>query len=68
MNEGAQLKPIATNQWYQDYQQGECCLISHYHLIGEPKVDPERNPVLQEVLDQYVKNFILAYFVKVVKC
>ncbi len=57
MKEGAQLKLITANQWYQDYQQGECCLISHCHLIGEPKIDSEINPVLQEVLDQYAEVF-----------
>ncbi len=57
IQEGAQLKLISAGQWYQEWQKGECCIVSQCQASEEQEIASQLNPKIQAVLDQYATVF-----------
>ncbi len=57
IGEGAKLKLISAQQWYQEFQHGECCVLSNCAQEGDLKEEQELPPELLKLLQRYSDVF-----------
>nr|CAD1823317.1 unnamed protein product [Ananas comosus var. bracteatus] len=57
ISEGTKLKVITARQWYQEFQLGECCILSQSPVLTKGEVEQELLPKLRGILEQYSRYF-----------